>query len=75
MMLNQVIKWADAVMDRSQQATAACLKSMIIFSRTVDKGEFSLFLVSGEQTASVSDYVGPNLQNGVATDSTATIKY
>jgi hypothetical protein len=37
------------------------------FSRTVDKGEFSLFLVSGEQTASVSDYVGPNLQNGVAT--------
>jgi hypothetical protein len=37
------------------------------FSRTVDPGEFSLFLVAGLDRSSVSDYVGPNLQNGLAT--------
>lgn len=37
------------------------------FSRTVDPGEFSLLLVSGPDRSSVSDYVGPNLQNGLAT--------
>lgn len=37
------------------------------FSRAVDPGEFSLFLVAGLERSSVSDYVGPNLQNGVAT--------
>lgn len=37
------------------------------FSRAVDPGEFSLFLVSGPERATVSDYVGPNLQNGIAT--------
>lgn len=37
------------------------------FSRNVDPGEFSLFLVSDVGRAPVSDYVGPNLQSGVAT--------
>jgi len=37
------------------------------FSRKVDAGEFSLFLVSEAGRSPVSDYVGPNLQNGVAT--------
>jgi hypothetical protein len=36
------------------------------FSRNVDKGDFSLFLVSGEKRSPVSDFVGPNLQDGVA---------
>ncbi|MFN2453470.1 MAG: hypothetical protein ABR577_04555 [Pyrinomonadaceae bacterium] len=37
------------------------------FSRDVDPGEFSLFRVMGEDRHSVTDYVGPNLQNGAAT--------
>ncbi len=37
------------------------------FSRNVDAGEFSPFLVGDDGRAPVSDYVGPNLQNGVAT--------
>ncbi|HEY1580521.1 MAG TPA: hypothetical protein VGF82_25955 [Terracidiphilus sp.] len=37
------------------------------FSRNVDAGEFSLFLVSEAGRSPVSDYVGPNLQNGIAT--------
>ena len=37
------------------------------FSRNVDPGEFSLFLVSDVERSPVSDYVGPNLQNGIAT--------
>ena len=37
------------------------------FSRSVDPGEFSLFLVSEVGRSKVSDYVGPNLQNGLAT--------
>ena len=37
------------------------------FSRNVDPGEFSLFLVSDVGRSKVSDYVGPNLQNGLAT--------
>jgi hypothetical protein len=37
------------------------------FSRNTDPGEFSLFLVSEVGRSRVSDYVGPNLQNGVAT--------
>jgi len=37
------------------------------FSRNVDPGEFSLFLVSEVGRFKVSDYVGPNLQNGLAT--------
>lgn len=37
------------------------------FSRNVDPGQFSLFLVSDVGRSPVSDYVGPNLQNGVAT--------
>jgi hypothetical protein len=37
------------------------------FSRNTDPGEFSLFLVSDVGRSPVSDYVGPNLQNGVAT--------
>lgn len=36
------------------------------FSRKVDNGTFSLFLVAGGGKALVSDYVGPNLQNGIA---------
>lgn len=36
-------------------------------SRSVDKGEFSLFLVSGGNYIPVSDFVGPNLQDGIAT--------
>ena len=37
------------------------------FSRKVDAGEFYLFLVSEAARSPVSDYVGPNLQNGLAT--------
>jgi hypothetical protein len=36
------------------------------FSRNVDPGEFSLFLVSEVARSKVSDYAGPNLQNGLA---------
>jgi len=36
------------------------------FSRTVDRGEFHLFLVANRNRAPVRSYVGPNLQNGVA---------
>jgi hypothetical protein len=37
------------------------------FSRNVDPGQFCLLLVSDVANSPVSDYVGPNLQNGVAT--------
>jgi hypothetical protein len=37
------------------------------FSRTADPGAFALYLVAGEHRMPVSDYVGPNLHNGVAT--------
>lgn len=37
------------------------------FSRSVDPGEFDLFLISDAGRSPVSDYVGPSLQNGVAT--------
>ncbi len=37
------------------------------FSRTADSGEFTLFLIAGDTRIPVSDYVGPNLQNGIAT--------
>lgn len=36
------------------------------FKRQVNSGSFSLFLVSGQHRSSVSDYVGPHLQNGIA---------
>lgn len=36
------------------------------FSRKLDKGEFSLYLVVADTRVSASDYVGPNLQNGIA---------
>lgn len=37
------------------------------FSRTTEKGEFSLFLVNDGRRGLVENYVGPNLQNGMAT--------
>lgn len=37
------------------------------FSRSADRGEFSLFLVNGGHPTPVASYVGPNLQNGIAT--------
>jgi hypothetical protein len=37
------------------------------FSRSADQGEFALFWVTDEHRNPVSDYVGPNLHNGVAT--------
>jgi len=37
------------------------------FSRTADSGQFSLFRISGQTRLAVTDYVGPNLQNGIAT--------
>jgi len=37
------------------------------FSRNSDPGEFALYLLSGQHRVPVSDYVGPNLHNGVAT--------
>ena len=37
------------------------------FSRDIDPGSFELYRVVGEQRYPVSDYVGPNLQNGSAT--------
>lgn len=36
------------------------------FKRQVNSGSFSLFRVSGQDRSSVSDYVGPHLQNGIA---------
>lgn len=37
------------------------------FSRDKDCGEFTLFLVDGEEKDMVKDYLGPFLQNGIAT--------
>lgn len=37
------------------------------FSRKVDRGEFSLYLVNDEDRHLARDYVGPNLRNGLAT--------
>lgn len=37
------------------------------FSRAADAGEFTLFLIAGDARIPVLDYVGPSLQNGVAT--------
>lgn len=37
------------------------------FSRDADKGDFKLFFVSGASRIAVPDFVGPNLQNGIAT--------
>jgi hypothetical protein len=37
------------------------------FSRTADSGQFTLSLIAGEAQVPVTDYVGPNLQNGIAT--------
>jgi hypothetical protein len=37
------------------------------FSRDIDRGESILFLVEGENKHLVTDYTGPNLQNGIAT--------
>lgn len=37
------------------------------FSRNVDPGEFSLFLIASGERVPVADYVGPNLHNGIAT--------
>jgi len=36
------------------------------FKRQVNSGSFSLFRVSGQHRSSVSDYVGPHLQTGIA---------
>lgn len=36
------------------------------FSRTIDNGSFALFLLTSNARTPVSNYVGPNLQNGVA---------
>jgi len=36
------------------------------FKRQINSGSFSLFRVSGEHRSTVSDYVGPLLQNGIA---------
>jgi hypothetical protein len=37
------------------------------FGRTSERGQFSLFIINGEHRIPVTDYVGPNLQNGVGT--------
>lgn len=37
------------------------------FARTADRGTFSLVLDAEEGTTPVADYVGPNLNNGIAT--------
>jgi hypothetical protein len=37
------------------------------FGRDTETGQFSLFLVNGEHRVHVTDYVGPNLQNGIGT--------
>jgi hypothetical protein len=56
--------------------TAINLRSRIVFetdaeneyfSRAAETGEFSLFLVNGDHRVPVANYVGPNLQNGIAT--------
>ena len=36
------------------------------FSRTADSGQFALSLIAGGAQIPVTDYVGPNLQNGIA---------
>lgn len=37
------------------------------FGRASETGQFSLFLVNAEDRVPVTDYVGPNLQNGIGT--------
>ena len=37
------------------------------FGRDTETGQFSLFIVNGEHRIPVTDYVGPNLQNGIGT--------
>src|SRR5207248_483335 len=37
------------------------------FGRPSETGRFSLFIINGEDRAPVTDYVGPNLQNGIGT--------
>jgi hypothetical protein len=37
------------------------------FSRDTEPGQFSLFLVNGEERVRVTDFVGPNLHNGIGT--------
>jgi hypothetical protein len=37
------------------------------FGRATETGQFSLFLLNGEHRVPVTDYVGPNLQNGIGT--------
>jgi hypothetical protein len=37
------------------------------FGRATETGQFSLFLVNGDHRIPVTDYVGPNLQNGIGT--------
>lgn len=37
------------------------------FARPTETGRFALFLVNGEDRSPVTDYVGPNLQNGIGT--------
>jgi hypothetical protein len=37
------------------------------FGRASEPGQFSLFLLNGDARIQVSDYVGPNLQNGIGT--------
>src|SRR5262249_41290249 len=37
------------------------------FGRASETGQFSLFIINGEHRVPVTDYVGPNLQNGIGT--------
>ena len=37
------------------------------FGRATETGQFSLFLVDGQHRVPVTNYVGPNLQNGIGT--------
>ncbi len=37
------------------------------FGRASEEGQFSLFLLNGDHRIPVTDYVGPNLQNGIGT--------
>ncbi len=37
------------------------------FSRNVDRGEFTLFLIEGDTRLPAENYAGPNLENGIAT--------
>ncbi len=37
------------------------------FGRATETGQFSLFIVNGENSCPVTDYVGPNLQNWIGT--------